>query len=109
MVVRGRPRKQWSIFRAAVTYKQSHLTSVVVRGRPRNRGRGGGGGTQAPVPGSAPDLGEKSPVQVTQLSLGDSQQVFGRPSEWARKLEDADDEDLETGLSGLGAHWSMAT
>ena len=85
---------------------------MVVRGRPHKRGPGGGGGgggAQAPVPGSAPDLGEKSPVQVTQLSLGDSQQVFGRPSEWARKLEDAEDEDLETGLSGLGAHWPLAT
>ena len=81
---------------------------MAVRGRPRKRGPGGGGGAQAPVPGSAPDLGAKSPVQVTQLSLGDSQQVFGRPSEWARKLEDADDDDLEAGLSGLGAHRSLA-
>ena len=82
---------------------------MAVRGRPRKGGPGGRGGTQAPVPGSAPDLGTKSPVQVTQLSLGDSQQVFGRPSEWARKLEAADDEDLETGLSGLGAQRVLAT
>jgi len=55
------------------------------------------------VPGSAPDLGASSAAQQAQLSLGDSQQVFGRPSEWAPKDGNGEEEDdLEAGMSNLG-------
>ncbi len=76
--------------------------------RRRHNGPGGGAGAsakQAPVPGSAPDLDSASAAQQAQLSLGDSQQVFGRPSGWASKADepdDADDADLEAGAANLG-------
>jgi hypothetical protein len=57
------------------------------------------------VPGSAPDLDSASAAQQAQLSLGDSQQVFGRPSGWASKADapdEPDDEDLEPGAANLG-------